>query len=388
MRKGQRSVLDSDLILNIFSKLYDSQVKLCRTDTLKNSSEASTYYSIPGKDRIRWILPENPKLGMPVIKQWHPYDLSSQVKWKVILLVYKLGQLKNLPGIKTINVITPSCMIKNNTWAATKNSQYSPVVYIGTPGPDQKAVASIVDRETLNTHCIIKIPLGQNASKKIIHEAKMIKSLNKKKANLGPDNIFVDEKKGIAGQKAISGKLANREMTNHLIEWLAALNNNRTTTLGLHCDRLFEKLHKINVTEAIHIYNLMKKNILEKDLSLPLPSVWLHGDFAPWNLKHTQNGIQAIDWEDAKEDGLPLQDLIHFYYIQTYLFNEKKNLLTQNSAKPFIKNYCSSLKIPFTIIHKLELFYLANKWLKQHQANNSKQKQFLFASMQTIGAYH
>ncbi len=55
-----------------------------------------------------------------------------------------------------------------------------------------------------------------------------------------------------------------------------------------------------------------------------LNRIWNHGDFAPWNLKIQNTGILiAIDWEDAQRNGLPLQDLIHFIFIQAYLFNEK-----------------------------------------------------------------
>lgn len=41
-----------------------------------------------------------------------------------------------------------------------------------------------------------------------------------------------------------------------------------------------------------------------------------HGDFAPWNLLRTTEGLRAIDWEDARLEGFPGFDLVHFV-IQT-----------------------------------------------------------------------
>jgi hypothetical protein len=46
------------------------------------------------------------------------------------------------------------------------------------------------------------------------------------------------------------------------------------------------------------------------------PVVVEHGDFAPWNLIRTPDGLRAIDWEDACLDGFPGFDLVHFV-IQT-----------------------------------------------------------------------
>lgn len=373
--------MDSDLILNIFSKLYDSSVTL--SDNIKESSLGDIYYIIPGKDGLRWILPEKPSFGMPVIKQWCPYELTSKFKWKIILTACQLGQLQKLPGIQTINIIHPPHMVGEKLWASSKNNSYSPVIYVGTPGPNQKAVVSVVEQETLAVHCILKIPLGKNADKKIIREANMIKALNKEKPNLGPDIIFMDEKRSVTAQTEISGKLTTKKMTNHHINWLVSLHNHQTTTLGMHCDPLFKKLHQLNDTNAIAISNLMHKILHGKVLSLPLPSVLLHGDFAPWNLKLTPNGIQAIDWEDALEDALPMQDLFHFYYIQAYLFNKKK-LLFPNTAEGFINYYCKSLKIPFAMISKLRLYYLANTWLNKKKETNFNHTHFLLNTIKKL----
>ena len=37
----------------------------------------------------------------------------------------------------------------------------------------------------------------------------------------------------------------------------------------------------------------------------------IHGDFAVWNLLHTEIGVQAIDWEWAETEGIAGVDLVH-----------------------------------------------------------------------------
>lgn len=39
----------------------------------------------------------------------------------------------------------------------------------------------------------------------------------------------------------------------------------------------------------------------------------VHGDFAPWNLLPVRDGWLLVDWEDARPDGLPFEDLFHFF---------------------------------------------------------------------------
>ncbi len=44
---------------------------------------------------------------------------------------------------------------------------------------------------------------------------------------------------------------------------------------------------------------------------LTIRSALIHGDFASWNLRHTDQGIQAIDWEWAQPNGIAGTDLVH-----------------------------------------------------------------------------
>jgi hypothetical protein len=46
------------------------------------------------------------------------------------------------------------------------------------------------------------------------------------------------------------------------------------------------------------------------------PSVYLHGDFAPWNLFMSPNGMRIIDWEYGQLEGFPYIDYC-FYILQT-----------------------------------------------------------------------
>ena len=63
------------------------------------------------------------------------------------------------------------------------------------------------------------------------------------------------------------------------------------------------------------ISNLMVKPELNgwqhKVGAMKISRALVHGDFAVWNLRHTNQGLYAIDWEWADENGIAGIDLIH-----------------------------------------------------------------------------
>ncbi|MBF0107846.1 MAG: phosphotransferase [Magnetococcales bacterium] len=47
---------------------------------------------------------------------------------------------------------------------------------------------------------------------------------------------------------------------------------------------------------------------------IEVPCCFVHGDFAPWNLRFDHGIMFVIDWEESEPDGLATTDLFHFFY--------------------------------------------------------------------------
>ena len=106
------------------------------------------------------------------------------------------------------------------------------------------------------------------------------------------------------------------------------------------------------------------------------PAVWVHGDFAPWNLTLRRNGdIAAVDWEAAVPKGLPLFDLIYFGSIQAFLFGQKR--IVSASMKPLLRRYLDRLGIDPGILRTLVFLCLAEDWLRCHEAGDVERAAFL-----------
>jgi aminoglycoside phosphotransferase (APT) family kinase protein len=106
---------------------------------------------------------------------------------------------------------------------------------------------------------------------------------------------------------------------------------------------------------------------------LPLPIVWRHRDFTPWNLFRAGNEIHVVDWEGLRP-GPALCDLLHFvmhWHEQARrvsgraalhdLFVAPRPGPAAAAAREEIANYCRQLEIdlrfvPLLLLHtRLEI---------------------------------
>jgi aminoglycoside phosphotransferase (APT) family kinase protein len=78
-----------------------------------------------------------------------------------------------------------------------------------------------------------------------------------------------------------------------------------TTTIGSHLDTDVLDPDWAGRLDAV-------REITAAVADIPVPSGLLHGDFAAWNLLEHRRRIGAVDWEQARFDGLPFWDLWHF----------------------------------------------------------------------------
>ncbi len=364
--------MTSDIINEIFSKLSANDVEI--SAGFNKSDPANNFFVIPGKHGPRWIVPALPKFGISVLKQWHPYDITSQMKWQALKSAYQLGQLGFIPGIEKI-CAAPKFSI-NGFGSLKLTGENLPVIYVGTPGPHRKAVVTIL-KNTNNSDCsVLKIPLGEKASQKILHEARILQHISKNTTITAPHLLFSHSGKGVAGQEKINGKLSGRKITQSHVKWLCQLRTQGNITLSRQREELLMQIAQVEVKQTVQRRFVQQ---MLKSVSCPslLPAVLVHGDFAPWNLLWDETGnLCAIDWEDAKEEGLPLYDLLHFFIIQAYLFGAKKAFLKECLRSRWVEGYRHSLGIDQDAVRSLAIFYLADSWLKQIHEGDAKHADF------------
>ncbi|MCB0271114.1 MAG: phosphotransferase [Calditrichaeota bacterium] len=97
-----------------------------------------------------------------------------------------------------------------------------------------------------------------------------------------------------------------------------------------------------------------------------VPSVSVHGDFVPYNIKLKPGGIALIDWEFYQERGFPLYDLFTFVYQGgVHILNQQPAALINDIRDPhsangrYIQQYLKELTIDSALLKPLLMLCLA-----------------------------
>jgi len=160
-----------------------------------NRSSSSEFLVLPGRGTPRWLLPANGDLDT-IFANWSPYRPSSRAKWRAIRTAHRMGVLALLPNVKSVQLQNADAV----DWRAvgwTRHVPPTPVVYLGTPGPHQKAVIHLVDSRSGVCEAIVKVPLAEQAKHSILREAGILLALNQEEFCGAPHLLYLDRERGI-----------------------------------------------------------------------------------------------------------------------------------------------------------------------------------------------
>lgn len=343
-------------------------------DGLPAGEQGECFFVIPGKHGPRWIVPEKASYGLVFLEQWRPYDLSSRLKWRIVLIAYRLGLLSRLPGINTVSIDGAGQSWDCVDWDLPEPPV--PVIYVGTPGSGRKAVVGLVESRTRKLRSIAKIPLDPSAAATIQHETEILSKLALQKPAFAPRVVYANSEAGIAVQQAFAGAPAGRRLTSLHIDWLVELNlGDKNISLR---DIATDVAKQVEQLAAIppNVKTLIAAVCHQLDDRTSLPAVWVHGDFAPWNLKMTNDGrLVAVDWEYSFPNGLPLFDIVHFRSIQMFIFGEQE--LFPRKVLALALSYLKLLGVAPGSLEALVLACLMQNWLRAFIRGDNERAEFL-----------
>ena len=342
----------------------------------------------------RWIIPLGSSLTKYALSQWTPYGYLSQIKWLVICFFSPYQILLHLPNIYMIkgSTVFDDCSDISTIKNSIDVERFIPVIYVGTPGKQQKAVVSLVCDSTLSPVIVMKIAIGDFATRSLITEANALKTLSIHGFDKAPRIICQKEHLGYTVQSVVGGKLSERKLTMHHIEILLELAVNtphQCIKYSVIIEQLTRLVRVVSNTdpEAISkdVVNLIDQYLKQVDNDFELPVTFVHGDFAPWNIKVAEKNenMALIDWEDFKPDGLPLWDLCHFCFIQAHLFDEKKWIGCLMES-PLIDTYLKRLSINIEHKKTLVCLYLIQNIISPSSNCNDDYHKYLMSNLMQI----
>lgn len=333
------------------------------------------FFVIPGNNGPRWLLPNNESIANKVLISWKPYGLLSLIKWYLIRKAYTFKLLSKLPFVDTIPASLKYCKIPGS------NTELIPIIYIGTPGPQQKAVIILVNRSTGEPSSVMKIALSPGAKESLENEVRILNLLSNKGVKNIPRIQAVEQKSKRSWQSVVPGKLSSKKFTQHHVDWLLKLPlSGEYTTLDQQRKLLEIKFEERKFHFSTSQIKTLKKGISYIKGSCAIPLLLSHGDFAPWNIKshiiRRKKELFLMDWEDANVNSLPLWDISHFFLIQSYLFN-KPRLINDLFKNHQTQKYIKEVGINNVNVKCLTLIYILITSLSKKNNTSVHYKEFL-----------
>jgi hypothetical protein len=270
------------------------------------------YVALAGDLGLRWIIPSDASAAGQALAAWSPYKITSRLGWKVVTAAAKAGVLSYFPGAATLSVDFDSV-----DWDAYGWPHRTPpyvVAYVGTPAEQQKLVCTLVNRDTGQCEYVLKFPLGSTAREGMIRELVALRDLERRQLDVSPRVVREGIDTSFTVQTFVGGQPDWVRITKDHVNFLSLLvDAKRPVPLESLRERLQMRRKGLTSDADGRSRATIARLLDEGHWSGEIPSVRVHGDFAPWNLKRSTDGrIRAVDWEDSTPSGLPYFDLHHF----------------------------------------------------------------------------
>lgn len=351
-----------------------------QTEISPEIKRCTKFFVIPGQNGPRWIVPSCAPLGKSVLAQWQPYNFISKLKWKGLLLIYTLGCLGKIPGVNSVNI-----RHWDSQQITAMDTSCVPVLYVGTPGPQQKVVVTFVSKDSGRPQAIMKVALGHRANAGLLREATILDELTGNDVLGAPSLLAVEEKGKRSWQTVVTGRLTSRKLTSAHIDLLLHFPKTDKTTTLLEQQKLLQ--HEIGNNSFFSKKDRRTATLFASMIcGGQIPLVLVHGDFTPWNLKKLSSGIiAAIDWECANIAGLPLWDLCHFFFMQAHLFKDAQPV-KKLAANSLVQRYLTEMRLDKQEFIALVLSYILWVACDREAVYSEAYKEFLLTQLPLAGA--
>jgi Phosphotransferase enzyme family len=226
---------------------------------------------------------------------------------------------------------------------------------------------------------VVKVPIDQTARAAILREAEVLVALAAEGCTFAPRLLSVDRDRGISAQTVLQGATGSRRLLPEYLHLLRSLRlSGETTSIVEHAATLQEQLlwSATSQRDRTTIASALSQ-LCDAD---SLPAFWIHGDFAPWNIKHRSGGPAGLlDWEDARRGGLPLHDAFHFLHIQDYLFGKHP---TSHAGE--LNRLADEMGLSASQCRKLEIAYLADSYRQRLSEQQPRHSLFVLDTLDLV----
>lgn len=181
-----------------------------------------------------------------------------------------------------------------------------------------------------NPCLVVKIPRDSACAVPLQHEQEVLMDLQDFNQGKPANSLVVPRfipipplgSMGLYGQSALTGKSVGKLVGSGQFESIAGQITDALVSLARHSAKLPLPVSAETLADQLsaRIANFSDSKLDPEDIARTcailaslskLPPVYVHNDFAVWNMVATPHGLGVFDWSDADRNGLPLLDLVY-----------------------------------------------------------------------------
>jgi hypothetical protein len=321
--------------------------------------ETEPYLVIPGSSGPRWLLPARSSAAASVLSIWHPYKLSSRIKWLAIRMAARTGVLRLSHSVSTVETSRRGVRLWFDRCGIQTQSAEM-VVLIGTPCADRKLIACLLDEKRCIA-AVLKVGLTAGGGVRVLHEAEVLGKLEP--YSWAPKLLSVHPDLRAVAQEYMHGVMPDRRFRHEYMEMLCRLpRNGRCKSLTAVADETASRLRPFRALFDGMAPDLLSRSLSCLDFDVTVPTILVHGDFVPWNILNDHKaGYVLVDWERADFVGLPAYDLFHFQFSANLLFGEKEEGYPAIRSSSICAEYFRRMDLDMELLPRLAIAYLLDQ---------------------------
>jgi hypothetical protein len=192
----------------------------------------------------------------------------------------------------------------------------------------------------------------------VIHEAEVLGKLEPHR--WAPRVLSIQPDQGAAAQEYVQGSLPDRRFRPGYLGFLCELPRSGSSKRLSDVAGAWHKILSPFMPEVNSIApDLLDRCLSCLNLNVAVPTVLVHGDFAPWNIRETlDSGYVLVDWETADFGGLPGHDLMNFHFMDHRLFGGNNGGYAAIQTSSVCKDYLKRMDLDTELLPRLAIAYL------------------------------
>lgn len=321
-----------------------------------DAGEAEPYLVIPGHDGPRWLVPARTRAAASVLNCWHPYNFSSRMKWLAVRMAAYAGVLKFQRSVSRAAASRRGTRL----WferCGIRSTDGAIVILVGNPSPDRKLICFLLD-DAHRIAAVLKAGLTDGGKASILHEAQVLGKLES--YSWAPKVLSVHPDLRAAAQEYVHGAMPGRGFRPEYMDLLCHLPRSGSgRSLAAVANKMAKRLSPFKARLDQMAPGVLDRSLSCMDMDVIVPTMLVHGDFAPWNLRRNPAaGYVLVDWEWADFSGLPAYDLLHFQFNDDLLFGGKAGGYAAIRARPVCAEYLRRMDLDVELLPRLAVAYL------------------------------